>query len=135
MVPSTDISTCFSPSVPFRYFSKTYSMPVFPIISSMLYISLFALYSSSFIFPVYPITCAAKFPAKYVLAAFVEMLTPGKSLFLSLICATTSSFTFVAIVIDFVALYPVVVIIYLIEIIFLISSTLSFVISYLFLNL
>jgi len=56
-------------------------------------------------------------PAKYVLAALVSILIPGKSLFLSLICATTSSLTFVAIVIDFVALYPFVVIIYLIAII------------------
>ena len=103
--------------------------------SSLSYVSFFSLYSSSFIFPVYPIICAAKLPFEYVLTASVDIFTPGNSLFLSLICATNSWLTSFAIVIDFVTLYPVVVIIYLIDIIFLASSIFSFSISYLSLNL
>ena len=63
------------------------------------------------------------------------MLIPGNSLFLSLICAIKSCPTFSAICIDFVVLYPVVDILYLIAIIFLTSSIFSFDISYLLLNL
>ena len=102
--------------------------------SSISYVSLFASYSSWLIVLVYPITCAASVPDEYVLTASVEIFTPGNSLFLSLICATTSLLTSSAIVIDFVALYPVVVILYLIDIIFLASCALSVVISYFSLN-
>ena len=135
IVPSTDISTCFCPLVPFKYSSNIDSIPVFPIISSMLYLSFLCWYSSSLIVLVYPITCAANVPLLYTLSAVVSILIPGNSPFLSFICATTVSFTSFEIVIGFVALYPVVVIKYLIEIIFLISSTLSVEIWYLDLNL
>ena len=79
--------------------------------------------------------CDAKLPEVYVLIESSTMFIPAKLLFFSLNSATVSFFMSVATSIDFVLLYPSVVILYLKQIIFLTSSMLSFVILYFSLNL
>ena len=63
VVPSTSISICFIPSVPFKYFSKVYSIPAFPNISFWSYISSLPSNSLSSICPILPIMCDAVLPS------------------------------------------------------------------------
>ena len=74
--------------------------------------------------------CEAKLPDVYVLIESSSRVIPAKFALFSLSSATVSCLISVAISIDFVLLYPSVVILYLMAIIFLISSMFSFYILY-----
>ena len=131
IVPSTAISICFVPFFPFRYSSKTYSIPVFPIISFCEYVSFLVSYSSALIVDAYPNICEARVPDVYSLTGSTTIFIPGNLSPLSVNSATASLGISSAIVNALVLLYPVIVISYLIAKIFLTSLISVFCISYL----
>ena len=135
IVPSTAISICLIPSFPFKYSSRRYSIPVFPIMSFWLYVSFFCWYSVSLIFEAYPKMCDANVPSLYCLTGWTVIFIPGKSSPFSENSAIASLGMSFAIVSAFVLLYPSFTIAYLIAIIFLTSVISSFLILYLSLNL